>query len=88
MLNGAQSWLTSAFPSAWLYVLGGIFVLVTLYLPKGLMGLTGVIRRRPGAGRPAVALGGGASESAAVPTDVVSVPAAVPASMAAKDATP
>src|SRR4029078_478654 len=30
VLNGAKSWLTSAFPSAWLYVLGGIFVLVTL----------------------------------------------------------
>jgi urea transport system permease protein len=46
VLNGAKSWLTSAFPSAWLYVLGGIFVLVTLYLPNGLMGLPALIRRR------------------------------------------
>ena len=46
LLNGAKSWLTAAFPSAWLYVLGGLFVLVTLFLPKGLAGLVTLIRRR------------------------------------------
>ncbi|MBC8134161.1 MAG: urea ABC transporter permease subunit UrtC [Deltaproteobacteria bacterium] len=45
LLNGAKSWLTAAFPSAWLYVLGGIFVLVTLFLPRGLVGLAPVLRR-------------------------------------------
>ena len=45
LLNGAKSWLTAAFPSAWLYVLGGLFVLVTLFLPKGLAGLLTLIRR-------------------------------------------
>jgi len=43
-LNGAKSFLTAAFPSAWLYVLGGIFVLVTLFLPRGILGL-GAFRR-------------------------------------------
>jgi urea transport system permease protein len=38
-INGAKSWLTAAFPSAWLYALGGLFVLVTLFLPKGLVGV-------------------------------------------------
>ena len=35
LINGAKSWLTAAFPSAWLYVLGGLFVVVTLFLPEG-----------------------------------------------------
>jgi urea transport system permease protein len=45
-LNGAKSFLTAAFPSAWLYVLGGIFVLVTLFLPRGFLGLADVWQRR------------------------------------------
>jgi urea transport system permease protein len=46
LLNGAKSWLTNAVPAAWLYVLGGIFVLVTLFLPQGLLGLGAMVRRR------------------------------------------
>ena len=47
LLNGAKSYLTAAFPSAWLYVLGGIFVLVTLFLPRGVLGLfTAAMRKR------------------------------------------
>ena len=34
-----QSWLTSHFPDAWMYVLGGLFIAVPLYLPDGLIGL-------------------------------------------------
>ena len=37
LVNGAKSWLTVAFPTAWLYVLGALFVLVTLVLPGGLV---------------------------------------------------
>jgi urea transport system permease protein len=39
LVNGAKSWLTVAFPTAWLYVLGALFVLVTLVLPGGLVQL-------------------------------------------------
>ena len=39
LVNGAKSWLTVAFPSAWLYFLGALFILVTLFLPRGLVGL-------------------------------------------------
>lgn len=35
LVNGLKSWLTAAFPAAWLYVLGAIFVIVTLALPRG-----------------------------------------------------
>jgi urea transport system permease protein len=43
-VNGLKTWLTSAAPDLWLFVLGGLFVLVTLFLPKGLIGL---LRRAP-----------------------------------------
>jgi len=41
-VNYTKSWFTSAYPDAWLFALGALFVLVTLFLPKGLVGL-----RRP-----------------------------------------
>jgi len=44
LVNGGKSWLTAAFPSAWLYVFGGLFVGVTLFLPRGLVGLLPKIR--------------------------------------------
>ena len=38
-VNAAKSWFTVAMPQFWLFFLGAIFILVTLFLPKGLMGL-------------------------------------------------
>ncbi len=38
-VNGLKTWLTSAAPDLWLFVLGGLFVVVTLFLPRGLIGL-------------------------------------------------
>jgi urea transport system permease protein len=38
-VNFAKTWFTGAFPEYWLYGLGGLFVLVTLFLPRGLLGL-------------------------------------------------
>lgn len=38
-VNLAKSYLTVAFPEIWLFFLGGLFVLVTLFLPKGVVGL-------------------------------------------------
>jgi urea transport system permease protein len=37
VVNLAKSWLTVEFPTAWLYVLGTLFVVVTLVLPGGLL---------------------------------------------------
>jgi urea transport system permease protein len=39
VVNYASTYFTSAFPEIWLYFLGGLFVLVTLFLPKGIVGL-------------------------------------------------
>ena len=42
-VNALKTWLTSVAPDLWLFALGGIFVAVTLFLPRGLIGL---LRRR------------------------------------------
>jgi urea transport system permease protein len=39
LVNYAKSYLTAAFPDAWLFGLGALFVLVTLFLPRGVLGL-------------------------------------------------
>jgi urea ABC transporter, permease protein UrtC len=53
-VNGLKTWFTSVLPELWLYVLGLIFVLVTLLLPQGIVGLVRQacerIGRRRGAG--------------------------------------
>jgi urea transport system permease protein len=36
-VNGAKSWFTAAAPELWLYVLGALFVFITLFLPGGLV---------------------------------------------------
>ncbi|HET6146692.1 MAG TPA: urea ABC transporter permease subunit UrtC [Polyangia bacterium] len=59
-INGAKSWLTAAIPSAWLYVLGALFVIVTLFLPRGLVGLARLVS---GAGRHRRAASASASAS-------------------------
>ena len=38
LVNYAKTYFTGALPEAWLYVLGGLFIFVTLFLPKGLVG--------------------------------------------------
>src|SRR5712692_8508630 len=39
LVNYAKTYLTGAFPEVWLYALGALFVLVTLFLPRGIVGL-------------------------------------------------
>ena len=39
LVNYSKTYLTGAFPEVWLFALGALFVLVTLYLPKGIVGL-------------------------------------------------
>ncbi len=39
LINFVKTQLTGIFPEAWIFVLGGIFVLGTLYLPRGIVGL-------------------------------------------------
>jgi urea transport system permease protein len=46
IVNGAKSWFTTAFPEYWLYFLGAMFILVTLYLPQGVVGLVRTLAAR------------------------------------------
>src|SRR5690606_21235704 len=38
VVNAGKSWFTGAFPEFWLFALGGLFVFVTVFLPKGIVG--------------------------------------------------
>ena len=49
LVNYAKTYLTGAFPEVWLFALGALFVLVTLFLPNGLVGLLPNRRRKNGA---------------------------------------
>lgn len=46
LVNFAKDDVSSAFPNAWLYVLGAIFVLVVTLMPNGLAGMAQDIARR------------------------------------------
>ena len=39
LVNYAKTYFTSTIPEAWSYALGALFVLVTLFLPRGIIGL-------------------------------------------------
>ena len=48
-VNALKSWTTRAFPDMWLLILGTLFVLVTVFMPKGIVGVPGQLldlRRR------------------------------------------
>ncbi len=62
LVNYAKTYFTGAFAELWLFMLGGLFVLTTLYLPKGVVGLWAQIqeKRRSSSGGP----GGGQSATA------------------------
>jgi len=38
LVNYAKTWFTGVMPELWLFALGLMFILVTLYLPKGILG--------------------------------------------------
>ncbi|MCX7628775.1 MAG: urea ABC transporter permease subunit UrtC [Geminicoccaceae bacterium] len=48
LVNGMKTWLTGTLPELWLFVLGGLFVLVTLAFPGGLAGIAGTFAHRIG----------------------------------------
>ena len=54
LVNFAKTWFTGALPELWLFALGLLFILVTLFLPKGILGVMQQLRnkRRPKADAP------------------------------------
>ena len=53
VVNGAKSFFTQAFPEYWLYVLGLLFIIVTLFMPQGIVGLAKKITGKLAPGRAA-----------------------------------
>jgi urea transport system permease protein len=51
-----ESWLTANYPDVWLFVLGGLFILVTVAMPRGVLGViegaVARLRRAPAAPAP------------------------------------
>ena len=45
-VNMGKSYFTGAIPELWLFALGGLFVVVTLFLPKGILGLLSSLKRK------------------------------------------
>lgn len=41
IVNYGKTYFTGAFPDFWLFMLGGLFVLITMYMPKGVVGFVG-----------------------------------------------
>lgn len=46
LVNYAKTYFTGAFAELWLFMLGGLFVLTTLWLPKGVVGLWAQIQEK------------------------------------------
>jgi len=44
--NSAKSFLSETYPEFWTFILGGLFLVVVLYLPNGLAGLTNSVKAR------------------------------------------
>lgn len=38
VVNAGKTWFTGALPEFWLFALGGLFVFVTLFMPRGILG--------------------------------------------------
>ena len=49
VVNLAKSWFTVSFPEYWLFFLGLLFIVVTLMLPQGLVGLWKKLMDKKGA---------------------------------------
>lgn len=46
LVNYAKTWFTAVLPEVWIFALGALFILVTMFLPKGIIGL---LRRKEAA---------------------------------------
>ena len=45
LVNLGKTWLTGALPEIWLFALGALFIIVTLFMPRGVIGVLDRVRR-------------------------------------------
>ncbi|MBB3936259.1 urea ABC transporter permease subunit UrtC [Aureimonas phyllosphaerae] len=73
LVNGGKSYFTAAAPDAWLFILGGLFVFVTLFLPRGIVGTFDhgwrALRERRQAARAEKGVATGPADAAANPAE-------------------
>ena len=43
-VNALKSWATRRYPDLWLIILGGLFVLIVLFMPRGIVGIPAQIK--------------------------------------------
>jgi urea transport system permease protein len=67
LVNFAKTWLTGALPEIWLFALGALFIVVTLFLPRGVIGTWNHWRRSRGAKKEAQAAAAAQSAEGATP---------------------
>jgi urea transport system permease protein len=48
LVNAGKTWFTGVLPEFWLFALGGLFVFVTLLMPRGILGAAEDLWRRTG----------------------------------------
>ena len=53
LVNYAKTYFTAALPEIWLFALGTLFIVVTIFLPKGIVGLIGKMRGKKKTKEPA-----------------------------------
>ncbi len=53
LVNWGKTFFTGALPEYWLFCLGALFVIVTLFLPKGILGLIDRVTAAPRTAPPA-----------------------------------
>jgi urea transport system permease protein len=46
LVNAGKTWFTAALPEFWLFALGGLFIVVTLFMPRGILGAVGDLWER------------------------------------------
>jgi len=46
IVNYAKTYFTAALPEVWLFALGALFIAVTIFFPKGVVGLIGKLKKR------------------------------------------
>jgi urea ABC transporter permease protein UrtC len=72
VVNSLESWARRAFPDLWLIILGGMFILIVLFMPKGIVGLPEQLRdlfwKKPKPLEPTIAAPEDTSESEVLAT--------------------
>jgi len=51
-VNYAKTYFTAALPEVWLFALGALFIVVTVFLPKGIIGLISKAKKKRNKAKP------------------------------------